>query len=516
MIQKIRSYLLDNKENKDSIGWYVVIIMIAPLLGIFFQYTKSKKENVACVNGVVVDKAIFQLKLYEQKNLIENVLNLLGNEKGASFLSMIFQGKSPEQFILLEEIRKALLIGLFKKEISKYFVSGNKILFDMSNNSIKLKQIVGDLFYKLLSGDNKDIASIAGSVDMKKIDEYAYNSYQAILMNDLLKAPISAIERIIHFDFLLPSEIFFTVYECDFSKDSYFYKKIANEQIITEDELRNSYDKGIKLGLYNKDEEVKCSIFKYRNKKGKEANSKLSKKDIDIAITKKWEVFSQDLVGEEDFKRALDKNFSFFEVLDEVSISLVADKKVASVVLPLPVIEKIILKENDFFVLVEDEIVYFVKNIERQKVEALSYEKAKPKVKERLILERVNDVMSEEITSFRYKLEEDSNVVPENFWIKKERKFSYLSADLDSEKNVKNDFKEFVLKKLSLGILREKASFVEIENEKFVIYFVKKILKEEKSSFSSLRKDKGLGISLFVENLLRIANIDSSLDEVNT
>lgn len=507
MIQKIRSYLLDNKENKESIGWYVAIIMLVPLFSYFFIARNNKTSlYIGHVNNNFILKSIFQIKSYEQQILIENIFKFFGEEQASSLLSMFFQGKTPDQFLLSEEIKRLFLVGRSSALISSDLIAGKKISFDIANNSDRFKEVVGEIFYKIILGETKEFSRLLATVPIDLIDSYACEAYQIRLLKNLFQLPISILEKKITAYPQAPLKIHFTSYVYDKVKGIGYYKKMFNLDSVSEDEYKDFYSRGLKSGYYQKDRNIVFTLTKYLKKDlnrssdtiKKELSSSL-KKELEIALINKWSLLSEGTADLNDWRSILEKNFQRNAHHGNILLTLVGDEKKSSVVLPPEVLEAVQKNDALYFVIIVDDALYLIENIDKKKQEQKSFEEAKKAVLENIVLSRVEDHLVQDITQMRYSLEEGKEHFAD-VW----KKESFVFDPLGEKKEDQGD--KIFSQKLSFGALREGVTFIEENENKVTIFFVKKI--EVSPDATLLRKESGVGVNIFVENSLQSAIID--------
>ena len=522
MIQKIRSYLLDNEEHKDSIGWFVVIVMLMPIIGMIFQYRKHISTQVGTVNGKAIEKSIFNIRLFEQKKLMGNIEKMFGEEQSQYFFNMLFQGKTLEQYILSNEIRRAFMQNLFCKLVSQDNIAGEYILLNFKKKSLdKIKNMIGELPFLLVTGQLKPSALGGLNVEMKKIDLYCEEVFQSNLLSSVFLVPLSTLEKVIFTNFpLLPIKIDFQVYSYHLPKIDIKKNKIESNNIISENELRSIYDQNI--DLFQKRRNLTCDISIFE---AKEKNKNLKSKDL-IAlnenIEKKWNELSKD--SKDDLGKnikILEDNFNRRDGYKNVKFNFILEKNTFDVQSSIELLknlkekivsyaiknQKKIVDNTISFVLIEDGAIYLISNFDLSPIEYKSFELLQDELINDILHKRAISSLELEIQQARYLLE-SQGVFDENCLWRKEKKIFLKNNTSISEKNNDNNFYELVSKKIASGGLRKGSTFVEIEDNVYKIYFVSELTYEEVASSFIPRKDHFYNKDIFLESLERNAKIN--------
>lgn len=528
MIQKIRSYLLDNEDHKHSIGWYVVIIMLFPVVGMIFQYRKSMSTYLGSVNNKRIERSIFNVKLFEQSKLMENINKMFGEEQGRYFFDMLFQGKTLEQFVLSGEIRRVFLQSKFEKLISRDLVAEEYIMINLKNKSLeKIKSNIGELPFLLVTGQLKPHVLGSLNVDMNKIDTYCQEVFQVNLLKNIFLAPLSTIEKMSLINYPgLPLKINFIVYSLPVKKIN-DYKKNIDVNSISDNEMLFSYDLGIKEGKYKKPGVFSFALKSYSlkdeqgNKKSKSPGVKINKDEISKAIKEKWEAIKaknnnsnegnlvlKSIEDEFIYKNA-NKNISLVfnnnEIL-ECSVDLPKNlkEKILSYVLSIED-KKNTQVESPFAVLIEEDYLYFIDEILVAPAHYYSFEESKKNVIDSIVIQRVEKMIRDDMERIRYSLEEKDSII-NSLWEKEEKVYS---QDIDKNKkdNIDKDFYELVNKKISSGGLRVGSTFLDIQDNLYKVYCVSGLTYEVEDKFV-VRKDQLYNREVFVESLERHAKIE--------
>jgi hypothetical protein len=527
MIQKIRSYLLDNEDHKDSIGWYVVIIMLFPVFGMIFQYRKSMVTYLGSVDNKKIERSIFNIKVFEQSKLMENINKMFGEEQGSYFFDMLFQGKTLEQFILSSEIRRVFMQSKFEKLISADLLAGEYILVNLKNKSLdKIKSNVGELPFLLVAGQLKPHLLGSLNVDMNKIDSYCQEVFQVNLLKNIFLAPLSTIEKIslMHYPGL-PLKINFIIYSLPVNKIN-DYKKNINIESISENEMLFFYDVGIKEGRHRKPRNFSFALKSYSLKgepikKGKSVAVKKTLEELNKSIKEKWEKIKEqhdksndvnlilNSIEEEFVANYVNKNISILFNNNEIlECSGDLPKKLKEKILDYVLTQE--RKDNasgkpQFSVLIEDDVLYFIDDFLVAPVDYYSFEEIKKNIVDSIIVKRAEKMIIDDMEKIRYSLESKDSIV-NSLWIKEEK---FYSKDMDKDKKDNNDkdFYELVSKKISSGGLREGSSFLEIKDNFHKVYFVSGLTYEVGDKFIT-RKDQFYSGEVFVESLERHAKIE--------
>lgn len=512
MIQKIRSYLLDNKENKESIGWYVAIIMLVPLFSYFFISKNVKKNSIGKVNDREISAAIFNLKLYQQSMLLETIYKQLGKKEADYLVSLFFQGRSPEEFVLMDSIRQAYLSNFFQRYISLSSIARKKVLSDSLKNENGFKQTIGEIFFNIIRKkiDGKLGANLDRYISMKEVDDYVEEVYQNNLISMIFQAFIGGIEKKIFTHFVIPKNLELLSYTFDKKKNREVYKKFVDTSAIEKPYLQSLFEEGIRRGKYQKNKVFNFSFIKYGVKENQKKDffKTTNKEERKRVLEKKLsELFSQEeLRDAKSFEAILEKNFLRKGGSSDVKLELVGNEKKSSVVLPYSVLDFVSsfpVSEN--FIVVDD-VIYFISNIDSKKPENLSFEEAYSLVLEDLVQARVSDLIDEKVTSMRYELEEKESIAEKDSWSEGKLYFDVLGMS----KNNELDFvSRSILKKLNSGGFRKGSTFSIQEEEKVIVFYVVSVGEDEKTLpklFS--KRENAISYGCFFENLLQASRID--------
>lgn len=509
MIQKIRSYLLDNEDHKDSIGWLVVIIMLVPSIGMIFQYRKNISTYVGSVNNKKIEKSIFNIKLFEQSKLMENIVKMFGEEQAQYFFDMLFQGKSLEQYVLSGEIRRAFLQQLFSKLISSDYIAGEYILKNFENKSLeKIKQAVGELPFLLITGQVKPNALGSLNVDIKKIDKYCEEVFQVLLLNNLLLVPLTILEKSILNNFpSLPIKINFIVYSYSLKQNE--YRKNIDSTVITDNEMRSTYD--LEINKFLKRRNLNCSIINYEMKKehkGKKIEdlwkelSSECKNDINLIIKSLDENFVKKN-SNNNLKMHFNQNdLANDDIFASVNLSNKLKKDIIDFVL---INNKVIDADASKFIVLEDNgCLYLVKDFSLGRKEYHSFDDVKKSVVDLILTKREMQLLNVDVQKMRYALEE-KQIVNNIAWKKEEKVFS--NAKIEGDFNKDKAFNDLVLKKLSSGGLRQGNTFVENIDDVYSIYYVSDLTYDPSDTFV-VRKDQFYNKEVFVVSREHHAKIE--------
>jgi hypothetical protein len=525
MIQKIRSYLLDDEDNKDFIGWYVVIIMLFPIIGMIFQYRKSVINSIGKVNNKEIERSIFNIKVFEQSKLMENITKMFGEEQSNYFFDMLFQGKSVEQFVLSGEIRRIFLHQKFEKLISKDHISGEYINFNLKNKSLdKIKNSIGELPFLLITGQLKPSLLNSLNVNIEKIDVYCKEVFDVALLNNIFLVPLSTIEKLIFNNYTgLPLKINFTVYSFSLKDDLNEYKKTIDVNTIGENEMKVAYDSGIKQGDYRKPRTVTFSLSTY-SLKDKDGNGikKITEKEfksLNRDIFNRWNLIKEENKGNFDFVfKSLEKDFYCKDNNKNCKIVFTNSNELlsSSVKIPQGLKEKIILlslsneKKNinereKFIDFVEEGLLFLVENFDLSLLEYNTFDEVKSSVIDSIVTNRAKNLVKLDMEKIRYSLEKKDSVGI-SLWKKGEKTFSH-DLDIKNQNQDEKAFYELVNKKLYSGGLRVGSTFLSINEDTCTVYYVSGITYEVENKFV-VRKDQFYNRELFVESIERFAKIE--------
>ncbi len=518
MIQKIRSYLLDNEDHKDSIGWLVAILMLAPMIGIIIQYRKTESNYIGSVNSKNIEKSVYYVRLFEQKQLMENINKMFGEEQASYFFDILFQGKTLEEYILSSEIRRNFSQELFEKLISDSYISDYFILDRIKKKALNdIKGYVGELPFLLITGQIKPSALGQLNIDIKKIDSYCKEVFQVILLNNSLIIPLSLIEKYsLKKCPSVPLKINFTTFTYHLKQNDYRKKVDINK--ISDNEMRICYDKEIKSGNFRKDRKIELSINSYSEKvkdkkllkeNNDEKESKLKKEleEINASFGKDYLLLSKELRQKFDNK-VVNQNITI-EFNDEkkeiISKNPFLSEKIKAELLSyiLKNINKkdLLNKDKEYICFVEKDNIYCIKLV-LFPFEYFSFEQSKEKILDIISLKREDALIQLDINKIRYDLEAKRSV-DISCWKKEEIIFEKSHNNEDKSKD--NSFYKLVSNKIINGGLKKDASFVECFDGCYKIYFINELSYEENDFIS--RKDQFINEQIFVESIERFAKI---------
>jgi hypothetical protein len=512
MIQKIRSYLLDNKENKESIGWYVAIIMLVPLFSYFFISKSVKKNSIGKVNRQEINAAIFNLKLYQQSMLLETIYKQLGKKEADYLVSLFFQGRSPEEFVLMDAIRQAYLSDFFHRYISLSLIAKKKVFYDSLNDENAFKQTIGEIFFNIVRKkvDEKIGANLDRFISMREVDDYVQEVYQNNLISMIFQSFIGGIEKKIFTYYVVPKKLELLTYTFDKKKNGEIYKKLIDTSIIEDEQLKSFYETGLHAGSYKKNKIFNFSFIKYGVKENqkkdffKNANKEERKKLLEKKLS---ELFSLEKARDaKTFESILEKNFLRKGGSSEVRLELVGKEKKSSVVLPDAVLDFVSSSPVSENFIVVDDVIYFISNIDFKEPENLSFEEARSLVLGNLVQERVNDLIEEKVTSMRYELEEKGIIAEKDSWLEDRLYFDVIAVKKKSELDFSS---QLILKKINSGGLRQGSTFSINEGDKVTVFYVcSDIVVDEARPELFSKRENALSYGFFFENLLQAAKID--------
>jgi hypothetical protein len=516
MIQKIRSYLLDNEDHKESIGWYVVIIMLAPILSIFFQYRKQNSIYLGSVNGKKIEKSIYNIKLYEQSSLFENIKKMFGEEQANYFFNMLFQGKGLEEYVLSGEIKRVFLHTLYEKLISSDVISEDFILANVKSKSFdKIKKSIGELPFLLITKQIKasDLSQL--KIDMNVIDNFCQEAFQVDLLKNLFFVPLSAIEKSVFVDYpALPIRVAFIEYKFDLTQNN--YRNAINKEMISDYELHVFYDKGVKNKQYRKNRTLAFSVSRYDLPE--DAKTKDKELNRSEEIKNRWNIISSDSkqLSLSELKTTLSKHFVLNQKSIEKDVAIVFSNsndllKIhsspwgVSSDLKEKVVSSFLEHKDDFFSFIFQDKIYLVEHCSCTLDGTLDFEEARNLVLSDIVMSRADQNLLADIDLIRYALELGESVAYSG-WKKNDVSFTRNKED-------KKDtaFNDIVLQKLSMGGLRKGSSFVVLNEKEYSVYFVSDITYEEQKRVLSSRKDMLYNKEIYVESLERLAKIDLSV-----
>jgi hypothetical protein len=528
MIQKIRSYLLDNEDHKDSIGWYVVIIMLFPVVGMIFQYRKSVSTYVGTVNSKKIEKSIFNIKLFEQAKLMENINKMFGEEQGAYFFEMLFQGKTLEQFVLSGEIRRLFLQQKFEKLISGDSIASEYILLSLKSKSLdKIKSNIGELPFLLVTGQLKPNALGSLNVDINKVDTYCQEVFQVNLLKNIFLMPLATIEKLSFVNYpSLPFKINFAVYFLS-SKQIETYRKGVDIKTITDAEMRSVYDLGFKEGRFDKPRTYKFIISTYsikdkKNKKDKNLKASVDKSElneINDTLADIWKKLNEGGKAEIDSViKGLQEELVCVSAAKSVDLVFDNNKNVVSSSMQLSkslkdnIVNYAIKNQNkekqeaSFFVaFIEEGNLFFIEEKSLSALEHSVFDEVKALLIDDIVAKRADGLIREDMEIIRYALEAKEKVALP-LWNHEDKVFS---RELDNKKevNIDRSFHDLVNKKISSGGLREGNTFLDFNEDFYRVYYVSGLTYEVEDRFV-VRKDQFYNKEVFIESLERYAKIE--------
>jgi hypothetical protein len=514
MIQKIRSYLLENKEIKESIGWYVAIIMLVPLFSYFFISQRAKKNSIGSVNGTEINAAIFNLKLYQQSLILESVYKQLGKKEADYLVSLFFQGRSPEEFLLLDAIKHAYLSFFFKKYVFGQQIAQKKVLFDSLKNQEQFKQIVGDVFFSVIKkkaiGDGASGIHFDRFITMKQVDEHIEEVYQNNALFMMFQGFIGSIERKILKDFVIQKKVNLISYTFDKKKNGNQLKKLIDIGVVSDEQLRHIYEAGLSRDLYLRNKIYTFSFAKYgiRDAEKKDFFKNIARKDKKKAIEKKLAgLFSlEELKDKATYEKVLENHFKRMSESQDGKIEICpeGEKRCSLVSLPGEV-KDFVVSVDGHNIFVFDDSIYFIHDVQSQKLEILPFEEARDLVLSHFMEERINELLEEKATVMRYELEENGKATEGAFWKEEQIDFDVLAAKKNAEKSSRD---AVILRKLSVGGFRKGSTFVSVDDSNFAVFCVSGVEEDESLPLFYSKRDSAASFGVFFENTLRQAHID--------
>lgn len=533
MIQKIRSYLLDDQENKDSLGWYVVIIILAPMLGIFFQYKREKSPYLGTVNDKPIEKNIFFIKSFEQNQLIENLTRIFGEAQIQYFFDILFKGKNPQEYLLSNEIKRLFVSTIFEKDISSRPISERYIFEKMKfKENSKIKMLLGEFFYLLITDSMPKDFPLKRHIDMNKVDTYCQELISVSMMNNIFYAPLSSLQYACNKDTLIgPLSITFDIYEADYS----ILLKNASHLIseITQHEMNYFYDMSIKKGKFKKDLTSSFQMTIFTLSKEKDMNDN----DFNEMVEKKYFTLLSDVERDAiTYSTLLSQHFTTKEKTKEVTLVLKENGEIDArgIVLPQSVrsqiSDNILSSKNPFYVVIENGCIYFFKTISIPDVEYKKFEEAKSEIVVGLTEKKVKEKVLSDSDLLRYSCEEgigEGSILPSYF---KKSSYTFTAEDKEEKKQSKannsEDFNIVVRRKLSVNGLLKKGSFIIESGNKFSVFVVKGYTLDEKrksnkrrfiehnveSLFNDIYTENNTIIDHYIDSLLKYAKININND----
>lgn len=510
MIQKIRSYLLDNKENKESIGWYVAIIMLVPLFSYFFISKGIKNKGIGSVNGEQINVNVFRVKLYQQSLLLETIYKSLGKKEADYLVSLFFQGRSPEEFLLIESLKQTFLNGIFKKYMAPFNIATQKIALDLSRNEPGFKQFIGEVFYEIISKENPSQVGIERSISMEEVDAYVEQSYQNNFSSMILQSLLSGTEKKIFSQYFLQKNIKFLTYTLDKKKAFDHYKNLVDLKKVQETELKFMYENGLKEGKFQKNKTYTFSFVKYGLKEGekkdllkinsKEEKKKELEKKLSTLLSKTEEE------NEKEYEKILEEHFVRLSGGTHVSLEVSGEDKKSSIPLPTEILNFVTERNTKFNALVADDTVYFISKINNEKVTYYSFEEAQKEILELYLKDQVTHFITEKITLLRYELEEKGRLFDHDIWVEGELDFDVLKQG--SKGGKADSLFSSLMRKVSVGGMKEKSTCWVDTGEKITLFYVVSFEKEASLPQFYAKRENIFSFGVFFENLLRQAKID--------
>jgi hypothetical protein len=527
MIQKIRSYLLDDQENKDSLGWYVVIIILAPMLGIFFQYKREKSPYLGTVNDKPIDKNIFFIKSFEQSQLIENLTRIFGEAQIQHLFDILFKGKSPKDYLVSNEIKRLFIASLFEKNISSRSISDRYIFEKMKfKENNKIKMLLGEFFYLLITDAMPKDFSLKRHIDMNKVDTYCQEMVSVAMMNNIFYAPLSSVQYACNKDSLIdPLIINFDIYEADYSLLLKNASHLINE--LSHHEMNYFYDTAIKQGKFKKDLISSFRITVFTLSKEKDFNDA----DFNEMVEKKYFTLLSDV--EKDFSTynaILSKNFITKEKAKDLTLTLKENGDVISQGIVLSqnvrsqISEHILSSKNPFYVIIENGCIYFFETISIPQVEYKKFEEAKEHIVAGLTEKKIKERVLADSDSLRYSCEEglaEMGIVP-SYWKKSSFEFSALESDgqKEAKKEGPQNFSSIVMRKLSFNGIPKRGSFIIEAGNKLSVCVVRSYTLDEKRKSNKRRfiesndiySENSNVVDNYTDSLLKYAKVNINND----
>ena len=552
MIKKLRAYLLEDDNNRNSLSWYVVIIIIAPFIGVFFQYKKEKSLDVAKVNGCVLDKNIVRLKMYEQSLLLERFINVFGQENLGYLLETLFGGKDPQEFIIHNELLKVYLSCLFEKFFGEIGMVENFMLkaFGEKNNYL-MRSLLGEFVFQLICSEENDrLAGFKKSIDMNKIDLYGLRVVAGDCIKKAFVLPLVSICSVVN-DTVCGGgglkEISFDVYRCSFSgRDD--VAKI--KKTIPKNSLVQFYNNRISDGHYRRDLFVDglLSVYTMSREDGvvdDEFFSLVEKHYYSLLADTSTDLLGVSNLLERNFKSEYVDNKGRFVIKSngEVYSSDFAVPKAVRDLFSRDVLSVIESKkmngegDKGYFVFISQGKIYFFKYNILPEVSFAGFEE----IEERLMVDYLPKVLKEvtlkESNEIRYKYEESEEINLNKNWNKSylvydiKKYYEFLDqenkASVDKKKQGSKDgkynkadadFYRLISSKLENKNIKKGMSFISCDEGECVIYCVKGKAEEKddscghKKSFLDLQFLADAYIDcLFKEAKIEFINNDVSL-----
>lgn len=550
MIKKLRAYLLEDDDNRSSLSLYIIIILIAPFLGVFFQYKKEKSVSMATVNGYSLDRSIVKIKFHEETLLLQQYISVFGRQYLDHLLNILFQGRNPEEVVVQNEILKVYLQYLFEKNIGYYTMSEKFILSSLKNGDDWLiSGIIGQFVFGLISGKmNKEDEGMRRNIDMNKLDHYCQYSVSGEFIKKVFELPLLSIYDVINDQCVMfPKKIVFDVYVCDLNKrkDIDSIKKGLSDSV-----LKNFYQNGIKDGLYNKDLCINGELSIYTLNR-KELQDLKSDEEFNNLVQKKYDALladSMNVDGSVDSEKIIKNNF-INECFDKKGKFIIQRKDVLcdGFLLPQNVREffaEALLKDNVQKVMtyVHQGKIYIFKHSSIPAREVMNFEEAKKFIIEDFLPVVIYEEIVKESDQLRYAYEETGKAVLPPEWkhevmVYEKDIYQSLLSDKNSEKNqlekdkigskgkdksngkeaVIKEFYDLVAKRIENLSLKKHITFINyVKDKSFTIYCVSEILEEEKNTIvERMHKNNVQNVQVFINAYLSAVLKKAKIDFVN-
>jgi hypothetical protein len=516
MIKKIRSYLLEDEDNKSSIGIYVSILLLAPLFAIFWEYKRKQSPVVLTVDNKALEKSIFGIKLYEQKLFLDKISSLFGEESGRDFYFKTTGGLSTEQFVLQSEVKRLFLSSRFD---SFFYTSSivkdvlRKLLFEKNNG---LYSILGPLvFIAITSPKQAKESNIFTHIDMAVVDRYAMDSFGSSIMSDIFSCPLKSLERLTFrnkntFPVGILSIIFKKV---SFSKsnDLRLYRDMIEKNLVlSEEDLMGRYNSLLTSDRFRKDREGSAIVFSYKAHAGEEKE-----------LSSFYESAISSFQGEESLlKSHFDRGLREISqvpvsfVLRDNGVFINSDTNLVnnfsssvSQERLFKVFEEAANTNASFVSFFEDGVIYFFSSLVFASSEQKSFDEARLEIIKDITDERVSEAIERDITKIRYDLE-SGVFVRDNYQGWHVAELLYSKEEDDKKDNENKRFIDLVNKKIVSGGMRKGASFVDHQVDSCVIYFCQDIVVDNQSQLSLQRQDSFLEGETFALFLSKKAKVD--------
>lgn len=549
MIKKLRAYLLEDDDNRNSLSWYVVIIIIAPFIGVFFQYKKEKSVEVAKINGFVLDKNIVKLKLYEQSLLLERFVSVFGKENLDFLIQSLFGGKSPEEFVVQSELLKVYLSYLFEKFVGSMGMVDRFMIDSFKNQSgYLMKSLLGDFIFQLVSGRSDDLSHFKKSLDMNKVDLYCQSIVAGDFTKKIFALPINSIYSVCNNRVVsggTPQKIIFDVYECVLKKrdDLDEIKKT-----VPDSSLKQFYNNKVLEGHYRNDFLVDgiFSVYTLNREKSKNNDELLSDDEFYSLVEKRYySLLADDSVNLQKLSHLLNENFKkeigdvkgnfLIKSNNEVySENFVVSQPVKDFVLKevLGLIEAKKLNKSfneDYFVFVHQGKIYFFKYNTIPEITFSCFENVKDQVMLEYFPSILREVTLKESDEIRYSYEDRVEVEKIKNWNKSDavydikKYYEFLEKKVGSSKKGSKkemddeSFYKLVSSKIENKNIKEGMSFILCNEDKCLVYGIKQIIREEDSAtmYKKSFLDLQFLVDAYIEGLFKEAKIEFINNDVS-